>query len=336
MFVVTEADAAAIRAAFDRGGELSARRRAAPATLRRHQHHPGAGVGPHYRRLEAAASAAAPRQDCCPPTQRRETVARHRPQDHRGPPQHCLTSHCRARLRDRGARAPAAGPKPSDGSRATVPRVVPAPPSASAIGEGYSPPLPAHWALSHPNSVPSVTAADHEWMTERLLSTTKAMPASLLHTQPRQPRCPGAAPVPTLPSMASQPPPLPARVGPCEFSMLGAMVAVHCRRSSPTSSCVPAAYGSLAAAAGWWRPPHRARDPRAPTGDRSAVPARWHVARLGPGVNTWRQSAVRVHLRRRAPAGPCTDQQRELRRIRKLADDGLSPTGSAPTSPRAG
>ena len=28
--------------------------------------------------------------------------------------------------------------------------------------------------------------------------------------------------------MASPPPPLPARVGPCEFSMLGAMVAVRC------------------------------------------------------------------------------------------------------------
>ena len=41
-------------------------------------------------------------------------------------------------------------------------------------------------------------------------------------------RCPGAVPVPTLLPMRSPPPPLPARVGPCEFNMLGAMVAVRC------------------------------------------------------------------------------------------------------------
>jgi hypothetical protein len=39
--------------------------------------------------------------------------------------------------------------------------------------------------------------------------------------------------------------PLPARLGPCEFNMLGAMVAVAVRKSSPTS-CVSAAYGNLA------------------------------------------------------------------------------------------
>jgi len=56
--IVTEADAAAIRAAFARGGELSA---AAGYSLH-HQHHPGAGACPRHRWLEAAASAAAP--DC--------------------------------------------------------------------------------------------------------------------------------------------------------------------------------------------------------------------------------------------------------------------------------
>jgi hypothetical protein len=51
MFVVTEAEATAIRAAFDRGGELSA-----AVELRRHQHRAGAGVRADHRGLEATAA----------------------------------------------------------------------------------------------------------------------------------------------------------------------------------------------------------------------------------------------------------------------------------------
>ena len=57
MFVVSEAEAAAIRAAFDRGGELSAAvelRRLFPGITRPRG---GAGVRPHYRRLETAGTA---------------------------------------------------------------------------------------------------------------------------------------------------------------------------------------------------------------------------------------------------------------------------------------
>ena len=81
--------------------------------------------------------------------------------------------------------------------------------------------------------------------------------------------------------MPSPPPPLPARVGPCEFGMLGAMVAVRC----------PQEFADIILrAGGLWEPGSRrwlverrasARDPRAPAGDRPAVPARRHVAGLG-------------------------------------------------------
>jgi hypothetical protein len=57
MFVVTDADAAAIRAAFEQSGEFAAaielRRRFPGITEQR----AGAGVRPHHRRLEAAAAA---------------------------------------------------------------------------------------------------------------------------------------------------------------------------------------------------------------------------------------------------------------------------------------
>ena len=86
---------------------------------------------------------------------------------------------------------------------------------------------------------------------------------------------------------ASPPPPLPARVGPCEFSMLGAMVAVRC----------PQEFADIILrAGGLWEPGSRRwlverrrigpGDPRAPAGNRPAVPARWHVAGLG-SVHIW-------------------------------------------------
>jgi hypothetical protein len=57
MFVVSEADAAAIRAVYEQSGELSA-----AIELRRRWHHrqrTGAGVRPDHRRLEAAAASEA-------------------------------------------------------------------------------------------------------------------------------------------------------------------------------------------------------------------------------------------------------------------------------------
>ena len=57
-------------------------------------------------------------------------------------------------------------------------------------------------------------------------------------------RCPGAAPVPTLLPMRSPPPALPRHVGPWEFSILGAMVAVRCPQEFADIV--------LAAAGGWW------------------------------------------------------------------------------------
>jgi hypothetical protein len=57
MFAITEAEAAAIRTAFERSGELSAvveLRRLFPG---RHRQRAGAGVCPHHRRVEAAATA---------------------------------------------------------------------------------------------------------------------------------------------------------------------------------------------------------------------------------------------------------------------------------------
>ena len=62
MFVVTEADAAAIRAVFQESGEF-----AAAIELRRlfpghHRQRAGAGVRPHHRRLEAAAAGEADAQ----------------------------------------------------------------------------------------------------------------------------------------------------------------------------------------------------------------------------------------------------------------------------------
>ena len=48
MFSVSEAEAAAIRAAFDQGGEFASRR---------HGQRRGAGVRAHHRRVEAAAGA---------------------------------------------------------------------------------------------------------------------------------------------------------------------------------------------------------------------------------------------------------------------------------------
>jgi hypothetical protein len=70
-------------------------------------------------------------------------------------------------------------------------------------------------------------------------------------------RCPGAAPVPTLLPMHSPSPPLPARVGPCEFSMLGAMVAVR---------CPPEFADVILRAGGLWEPGSR----------------RWLVEHIGP------------------------------------------------------
>ena len=141
MFVVTETDAAAIRCRLRSWWRIIGRRRAAPAIPRHHQHHAGARVRPHYRRLEAAAYAATACQ----------------------------------------------------------------------------------------------TAASQEGALER--------PAT---------RCPGAAPVPTLLPMRSPPPALPRHVGPWEFSILGAMVAVRCPQEIRRHHPAPAASGSLAAAGGWW------------------------------------------------------------------------------------
>jgi hypothetical protein len=56
MFVVTEADAAAIRAIFSREGELSAAIGAAPAISWDHRQHEGAGIRAEHRRVDAAPS----------------------------------------------------------------------------------------------------------------------------------------------------------------------------------------------------------------------------------------------------------------------------------------
>jgi hypothetical protein len=53
MFVVTGAEAAAIRAAFDRGGELSAAVELRRAVPRRDRHCAGAGVRSYHRRLRS-------------------------------------------------------------------------------------------------------------------------------------------------------------------------------------------------------------------------------------------------------------------------------------------
>jgi hypothetical protein len=60
MFIITEADAAAIRAVFNQEGELSAANRAAPPVPRGHRQREGACLCPEYRRVDAAASPAAP------------------------------------------------------------------------------------------------------------------------------------------------------------------------------------------------------------------------------------------------------------------------------------
>jgi hypothetical protein len=58
MFVVTEADAAAIRAVYQQRGEIRGRGRAAPAVPVHHRQRAGAGVRPDHRRLEADVAAA--------------------------------------------------------------------------------------------------------------------------------------------------------------------------------------------------------------------------------------------------------------------------------------
>ena len=57
MFVVTEADADAIRAVYEQRGEFAGRDRAAPALPRHYRQRAGTEVGAHHRRLEAAAAA---------------------------------------------------------------------------------------------------------------------------------------------------------------------------------------------------------------------------------------------------------------------------------------
>jgi hypothetical protein len=55
MFVVTEADAAAIRDVFHQEGELSAAIELRPAIPRDHRQREGASMRPNYRRFDAAA-----------------------------------------------------------------------------------------------------------------------------------------------------------------------------------------------------------------------------------------------------------------------------------------
>jgi hypothetical protein len=59
MFAVSEEEAAAIRAAFEQGGELAAAVELRRRFPRHHRQRPGAGMCPDYRRMEAAAAAAA-------------------------------------------------------------------------------------------------------------------------------------------------------------------------------------------------------------------------------------------------------------------------------------
>jgi hypothetical protein len=58
MFVVTEADAAAIRAVYEQRGEFAAAVELASALPWHHRQHAGSGVRSHHRRLEAAAATA--------------------------------------------------------------------------------------------------------------------------------------------------------------------------------------------------------------------------------------------------------------------------------------
>jgi hypothetical protein len=58
MFTVSEADAAAIRTAFDQGGELSAAIELRPAVPRHPGQRQGEGVRPVHRELAAVAAAA--------------------------------------------------------------------------------------------------------------------------------------------------------------------------------------------------------------------------------------------------------------------------------------
>jgi hypothetical protein len=60
MFIVTVADAAAIRAVFDQEGELSAAIEFTPAVPGDHRQREGACTRSEHRRVDAAASPAAP------------------------------------------------------------------------------------------------------------------------------------------------------------------------------------------------------------------------------------------------------------------------------------
>jgi hypothetical protein len=75
MFVVTEADAATIRAVFDREGELAAAIRVTSAVPGDHRQREGTCTRSEHRRVDAAASPAAPGDAAASPQEQLTSVA---------------------------------------------------------------------------------------------------------------------------------------------------------------------------------------------------------------------------------------------------------------------